>query len=89
MTLHQGKLVMSDYTSRDIRQMFGVTRMTIWRWEVELGVFPKRYRTGNGGPFSHVRWPRAEVDEYMAGLLRKRHTAPEIDPEEDDPSKDD
>ncbi len=73
---------MTDYKTKDLCKMFGVTPITLRRWERD-GRLPKRYKPGNGGRYAHSRWPQIEVDEHYTKLLTNRHTEPVLDPDRD------
>lgn len=74
---------MSDYKTKDMCKMFGVTPITLRRWEFKRPDFPKRFKPGNGGDYAHSHWDRLEVDGYRAKLLSERHTVPVLDPDRD------
>ena len=53
--------------TKDITELLGVTRTTIWRWRRE-GTFPEPHRIGP----ATVGWPRAVIEDWLASQAPER-----------------
>jgi hypothetical protein len=69
------------YTTTEMCEIFGVTPITLRRWEARKLDFPRRCKPGNGGQHARCRWLRDEVNAYLAKLLGDRHSVPVLDPD--------
>jgi predicted DNA-binding transcriptional regulator AlpA len=48
---------------KNITEITGLSASTVWRLEVEEGIFPKRRKIGTGG--GTVGWLYSEVEAFM------------------------
>jgi len=58
---------------KEIREMVGVCRATIWRWE-RAGIFPKRRQLGP----RRVAWLRSEIEKWAKTRETVDDSVPEV-----------
>jgi len=61
------------YTTREVTAALRISKATLWRWQRE-GRFPKAVKLSPG----RCGYPKAVIDDYMAGLCGTKQIADEV-----------